>query len=88
MDFGEIIRGGGHGLSYYGIIVWVQDFRDKGVFVIWNSFCYGLQFYKPLRNLSTELIKTSVFFWCQMWDVTLKWTTVSRGFGEAKGGEG
>ena len=44
----------------------------------WVTNCFG--------NRPKELIKSHSFiFWCQMWDVTLKWTTYisSTGFGEA-----
>ena len=55
-----------------------RDTMDTGVFVMEQVFFYLLWVgYKPLP---TELIKSHDFFWCQMWDVTLKWTTVSTGF--------
>ena len=43
---------------------------DMEQFLLWVTNRHG--------NLSTELIKPrALCFWCQMWDVTLKWTTVS-----------
>ena len=56
--------------------------RDTGG-LIWNRS--GLWVTNRYVNKSTELIKSHSFVWCQMWDVTLKWTTDSTGFGEAKG---
>ena len=57
-----------------------RDTMDTGVFVMEQVFFLFVVGWLQTVSLPTELIKSHDFFWCQMWDVTLKWTTVSTGF--------
>ena len=56
----------------------VTGFRDTGVCVMVQVFYYLLWVTTHYGNRPAELIK-AMHFVCQMWDVTLKCTTVGMG---------
>ena len=69
--------------------VWVRDLEITGVAMLVMGFRYFIicqWVTNRYGNRPTELIKSEAFFWYQMWDVTLKWTTVSAGFIEVNVG--
>ena len=54
----------------YGIIMWVRK-GGRLSFIVWDNV-----------EIQGYLVWNRTFiFWCQMWDVTLKWSTVSKGGG-------